>query len=90
MYNAVGTGMQKLLDLEKKDCRVSGDKKGEIIATLGQGLLNCCMELVQSAQQGEHQSEKSKGEKDDEQARVEEEKCIAKNIFGNCLKFFEG
>ena len=90
VYNAVGTGMQKLLDLEKKDCKVSGDKKGEIIATLGQGILNCCMELVQSAQQGEHQSEKCKSEKDDEQARVKEEKCIAKNIFGNCLKFFEG
>ena len=89
MYNAIGRDMRKVLDSEKRDRKVSGDKKGEIMVTLGQGLLSFCMEVGQSAQQWEHQSEKSKDEKEDEQASEKKGKDIAKKMLGNWLKFFE-
>ena len=88
-YNAVGTDMQKLLKLHKKDCKESGDKKGETLVILGQGLVNVCMEVAQSAQQCEHHSEKSKGE-EDEQVRTEEGEDIVNNMIGSWLKLFEG
>ena len=88
-YNAIGTDMQKILDSEKRDRKVSGDKQGEIMVTLGQGLLNFCMEVGESAQQWEHQSEKSKDGKEDEQASEKKRKDIAKKMLGNCLKLFE-
>ena len=89
-YNAMVTDMHKIFDSKKRDRQVSGDKQGEIMVTLGQGLLNFCMEVGQSAQQWEHQSEKSKDEKEDEQAsEKKQQKDIAKKMLGNWLKFFE-
>ena len=88
-YNAMVTDMHKIFDSKKRDRQVSGDKQGEIMVTLGQGLLNFCMEVGQSAQQWEHQSEKSKDGKEDEQASEKKRKDIAKKMLGNCLKLFE-
>ena len=90
IYNALGTDMQKLFNLERNISKIRGDKQGEIVATLGQGLLNVCMEVASSAQQSEHQSENRKGEEGDEQARGEERKDILKSMVGNWLKLFEG
>ena len=89
ILDVIGTDMQKLLDLEKKHCKASGNKQGEILVTLGQRLWNVGTELAQSAEQREHQSEKSKGEQEDERVKVEGGKDIFKNMVGNCLKLFE-
>ena len=57
VYNAIGTGIQKLLHSEEKDFKASGDKQGETGAILGQKLLDIFLDVAQSAQQSKHQSE---------------------------------
>ena len=57
VYNAIGTGIQKLLHSEEKDFKANGDKQGETGAILGQKLLDIFLDVAQSAQQSKHQSE---------------------------------